>query len=202
MTLVLGFLLSGVWFGCHILLQQLLVKKKWDKCLMFSPLFSALIPTVVIGVVFKSHPFHFHALLEWKYWLIAILTVCVTSLVIEFGTKREKIKESLYRYCIEAAMMEIPQRVMMQTFVCALLTMWGKEAMWGIVINGCIWCLDIIVQALIFKTNNYKELVIEIIASFIFSLGIGYVFFETACLLIPMLSHAAERYVTNKLRIV
>lgn len=61
--------------------------------------------------------------------MIAILTVYVTSLVIEFGTKREKIEESLYRYCIEAAMMEIPQRVMMQNFVCALLIILGKDAM-------------------------------------------------------------------------
>ena len=96
--------------------------------------------------------------------------------------------------------MEIPQRVMMQTFVCALLISWGKNSIWCILINACIWCMDIFVQAFILRQNNFRKILIEIIASFVFSIGIGYVFWTSECLVIPMVNHALERYIPNKIK--
>ena len=38
---------------------------------------------------------------------------------------------------------------------------------------------------------------IEAISSFVFSIGIGYIFLNSECLIIPMISHGLERYITN-----
>ena len=100
--------------------------------------------------------------------------------------------------CIEAACMEIPQRVMMQTFVCGILSMQKLNTLWSIFITALIWCAGILVQAFVSKQMNFKHLFLEVVASFVFSMGIGYVFYSSECLVIPMLAHAAERFVTRK----
>ena len=38
---------------------------------------------------------------------------------------------------------------------------------------------------------------IEVISSFVFLIGIGYIFLISECLIIPMISHGLERYITN-----
>ena len=100
--------------------------------------------------------------------------------------------------CIEAACMEIPQRVMMQTFVCGILSMQKLNTLWSIFITALFWCAGILVQAFVSKQMNFKHLFLEVVASFVFSMGIGYVFYSSECLVIPMLAHAAERFVTRK----
>lgn len=39
--------------------------------------------------------------------------------------------------------------------------------------------------------------IFESISSFVFSIGIGYVFMESGCFVIPMVAHAAERFVSG-----
>ena len=119
---------------------------------MFLPLISAVLPTVIICAVSKMQLFHILTLGDWKLWGIALFTICLTSVIILFGSKRESEGEPahLLARCVEAAFMEI---------------------------------------------------IIEVFASFAFSIGIGYVFWASGCLVIPMFSHALERYATNKIKI-
>lgn len=199
LAFILGFLLSGVWFGCHMLIRQYIFKKKLDKFEMFSPLLSAFVPAVIICLFFQIYPIHLLTLTDLKLWGVAFVTVGLTSIIILRGKKqREESREPLYKKCVEAALMEVPQRVMMQTFICGLLLFWGEDTSWCILINAIIWCMDILVQAFIFKHGNYKKIMIEVVASFVFSIGAGYVFWKSVCFVIPMISHAAERYITNK----
>ena len=157
----------------------------------------SIIPTIIIGICFYSHPFHFISIFNWKLWLLAIATVIVTSLIIML--KHEPHEDvPLAPLCIEAACMEIPQRVMMQTFVCGILSMQKLNTLWSIFITALIWCAGILVQAFVSKQKNFKHLFLEVFASFVFSMGIGYVFYSSECLVIPMLAHAAERFVTRK----
>ena len=57
--------------------------------------------------------------------------------------------------------------------------------------------MDILVQAFIIRQTNYRKIMIEVISSFVFSIGIGYIFLNSECLIIPMISHSLERYITN-----
>ena len=59
-------------------------------------------------------------------------------------------------------------------------------------------CGHPLVQAFVSKQKNFKHLFFEVLSSFVFSMGIGYVFYSSECLVIPMLAHAAERFVTRK----
>ena len=45
---MMGFLLSGIWFGCHIFVQKWFAKGKMAGMEMFSPLISALVPTGIV----------------------------------------------------------------------------------------------------------------------------------------------------------
>jgi hypothetical protein len=174
LVLLLGFLLSGAWFGCQILLQKFIHKKNLEHIEMLTPLFSAFIPMCIIYIRLRNHPFHIEKLGNWQLWLITILTVCVTCFIKSLETDTQK-RENIKSLCVEAALMEIPQRAMMQTFTCALSTALLGNSIYGI-------------------------LMIDIIASFAFSLGIGYVFYASQCLLFSMAAHALERFVVTKQR--
>lgn len=195
-TYILGFLLSGVWFGCHILLQRWMYKRKMHNLEAVQPLISAFIPTLVIFIVKKDIPFHVDTLNNWRLWGILFVTVLLTCLIKLFAQKREI--ENLPVACVEAAFMEIPQRAMMQTFVCMLLATWNLNPMYGIAINALIWVSDIMVQARIFGDADKKEIAIDAVASFVFSLGAGYVFLVSDCILYTMLAHATERFFVAK----
>lgn len=202
-TFLLGFLLSGVWFGCHIFIRQQIARKELAKLDMFSPLLSAIIPTVIIFLITQTHPFHVSAIKNYKLWIIAITTVFVVSLIKIMLSHTEAVTETdgtISSKCMEAALMEIPQRTMMQTFLCLMLSYGGLDIVWGIFINACVWVLDIVVQAYIFRQRNYYEIVVDILASFVFSVGIGYVYFVSEFIVISMSAHALERYIVTKVK--
>ena len=198
LAFLLGFMLSGVCFCGNLLLQNLCIRKKiyWLQGMCMGLV--SLIPAIIIGFFFSTHPFHFVSLLNWKWWILAILTVLLTSLII-FLKHDSYSDERLFTLCVEAASMEIPQRIMMQTLVCGILTMQQKREICGILITALIWCASFIVQVFVTKNNNWKILLVELVASFVFSIGIGYVYYVSQCLVIPMLAHATERVVTRKI---
>lgn len=193
---VLGFLLSGIWFGCHILCKQIMHKKKLDRFEAVQPLLSALLPTLVIWLLKGEVPLHLIALCQLKLWGILIVTVLLTYLIKLGASSREIVQ--LPAACLEAALMELPQRAMMQTFVCMILEAWKLNCLYGILINAFIWVADIIVQAIIFRRMNVRELTIDALASFVFSIGVGYVFYVSECLLLTMLAHATERFIVSR----
>ena len=104
---------------------------------------------------------------------------------------------------MEAASIEIAQRLMMQTFVMLLLDHWKCLTIWCVLINALIWCLDILVQPVLLRQPVKKGILIELIASFIFSMGIGSmkipfdVFYSSECFLFGVLAHIAERMISN-----
>ncbi len=193
--------MSGVWFGCHIFIKQQIAKNGWIKLDMFSPLLSALIPAIIFFVFAKTHPFHISAVKNYILWFLVLVTVIIVSLikiVLSHTESDTETDRTIYSKCIEAALMEIPQRAMMQTFLGLILSYGGLNAIWGIFINACVWGLDIAVQAYIFKQRNYYEIFVDILASFVFSIGIGYVYYISGFIVIPMSAHALERYVVTK----
>ena len=85
----------------------------------------------------------------------------------------------------------------MQTFLCWYLARGDAAPALGIILCGGVWCLSIAVQAAILRQSDRRALSGDLLASFLFSLGIGYVYFRTECLLLPMLAHALERFLVS-----
>ena len=194
---IIGFLISGIWLAFGLLLDRIL---KTYKTQMFKPLLSALIPTIVIWLLIGDHPFHLERLNDWRVWVIAAVTT-VATVAIELMTPQDDCSNTKRNWKadflvngIDGACMEIPQRAMMQAFILWLLTKWHLNPVFCILITALIWCAGILFQAfVIVKKPAIKPLIIELAASFVFSVGIGYVFYTTSCILLPMAAHASER---------
>ena len=196
---LLGFCLSGLWFGLHTLLRPRLEAAASGKLEPLAPLLSAALPIVLICLASKSHPFHLSALADGRLWLLALAAVLLTCLVKRLLCPAAEPSESgLAARCLEAACMEFPQRAMMQTFLCWYLSLLGLEPVWSIALCGGVWCLSIAVQAAIFQQRRLRALLGDLLASFVFSLGIGYVYFRSECLLLPMLAHALKRSIVTR----
>ena len=193
LTFIIGFFLSGVCFGTNLILQNFFIKRKLYKLQGFGFVFASIIPTVIICICFSFNPFHFSNMLDLKLWLIAFMTVVVVSLISSRANNSYEVENTLLE-SIEAGLMEIPQRAMMQTFICGLLTAYNLQSSYGIILTALIWCASIIVQACVTRNSNCLHLVIDLLASFVFSIGIGYVFYCSECILIPMLAHGMERF--------
>ena len=65
-------------------------------------------------------------------------------------------------------------------------------------INAGVWGLSIIVQAVLLKQHDWYEISIDVLASIVFSLGSGYVYFTSEIIVIPMIMHALERFIVTK----
>ena len=196
-TGLLGFLLSGVWYATNIFLLNTFVNKGWKVAGHFSPLFASLLPLAAISLYRGYLPLNLHMLLNYQLWAIVFVTLIITCLVIRLKKNCHHNEYGLLGLCAEAASIEIAQRLMMQTFVMLLLDHWKCLTIWCVLINALIWCLDILVQPVLLRQPVKKEILIELIASFIFSIGIGYVFFSSECFLFGVLAHIAERMISN-----
>ena len=127
------------------------------------------------------------------------ITVMATSSIIIVGADRKNEKDihKLLPRCVEAACMEIPQRAMMQSFTEVVLIYFGLNGFISILITALIWCAAQGVQLSLFKQKATKTFWIEMIASFVFSLEIGYSFWASKFIPMTMLCHGIERFVTN-----
>ena len=62
---------------------------------------------------------------------------------------------------------------MMQTFSGVLFMHWGLDLYLSIPVTAFAWCISICIQCLICKLKFDRKIVIEIAASFLFSMGAG-----------------------------
>ena len=94
---------------------------------------------------------------------------------------------------------EILQRLMMQSFVYGILKLLGVLSLtfYTVIATALIWCLAIGIQTILSKKTFSKDVFIDILASFVFSLGIGYVYQQTGFILISMIAHFFERILSS-----
>lgn len=154
----LGFLLSGVWFGIQLWLTHIFFKKGCNYLTYFSPLFAACIPIVLITYLNGYSP-NLGILSNEKLWVLTATTLLVTCLIKGLSEKKHQIaeKQELAWICMEAAFVEIAQRLMMQSFVMYLLDAWGCATIWCIFLNALIWCAGIVTQGGSLKEDNWKK---------------------------------------------
>ena len=81
-------------------------------------------------------------------------------------------KRELPWVCMEAAFVEVAQRLMMQSFVIYLLDAWGCAAIWCVFLNALIWCAGIVIQGILAKQTMGKNFVLDLIASYYFLIKI------------------------------
>ncbi|MCR4679921.1 MAG: hypothetical protein K5679_14370 [Lachnospiraceae bacterium] len=196
---LLGFTLSGVWIALNTFLYGAL-NKKIKNFWVTSPAISGAIPALIIYLIVKDHPFHFDKLGDLSVWGIAVAATIVSSIIVIITrNKTKKISgEELKLQCLAGALMEVPQRAMMMPFVIMLLEKRGLNTVWSVVITALIWLAGMLFQSVLMTRNfSGKTVVGEMIPSLIFSLGIGYAFYTTGCILVPMVFHALERILSN-----
>ena len=197
----LGFLLSGVWFGMQLWLTHILLKKGHNRLVYFSPLFAACIPTALILCLSGSYYLNLSALSSGKLWALTAATLLVTCLIKGLSEKKYRAveRQELPWMCMEAAFVEIAQRLMMQSFLMYLLDAWGCAAVWCIFLNALIWCAGIVIQGILAKQTMGKDFVLDLAASFVFSIGCGCVFYLSGCIVFSLTAHVAERFIMTKL---
>ena len=197
----LGFLLSGVWFGMQLWLTHVFFKKGCNHLTYFSPLFAACIPLVLIIRLCGGYSLNLSTLSNGRLWALTAATLFAACLIKGLSEKecRTAEKQELAWICMEAAFVEIAQRLMMQSFVMYLLDTWDCATIWCVFLNALIWCAGIVVQGLLSKQTTEKNLVLDLIASFVFSIGCGYVFYLSGCIVFSIAAHVTERFVMTKL---
>lgn len=129
-------------------------------------------------------------------YFVAIATVVITSAIIarKKSTGYKNGKELLL-WGLDGLLMEIPQRLMMQSFIYGILSSEGipSLSLYTVLATALVWCLGILAQALLSKERFNNDLLIDIISSFVFSLGIGYVYQKTGLIVVSMIAHFCER---------
>lgn len=199
LAFLIAFSVCGAMFGLCVLLQNICYKRKHFRIQGFCMPFVGLVLAIVMGILTGKVSFELRMLADFRLWLIGLATVVVSCGIVLLAKRNQESDVPLGIRCAEAAAMEIPQRVFMQTFICILLVHMGEKDWCAILINAMVWCAGILVSTLFSKEREWEKIIIEMVSSFAFSLGTGYVFFLSGCFVIPMVAHAAERFASVSL---
>ena len=98
--------------------------------------------------------------------MILAVTVLLSAIVISINQVAEIPRgKELLLYALDGVCMEIPQRMMI------LFMHWGLDLYLSIPVTAFVWCISICIQCLICKLKFDRKIVIEIAASFLFSMG-------------------------------
>jgi len=200
-AILLGMLLSGIWFGVRTILELISNKVEIKFISRFSTVLAALVPTIIVVSNGNLKLWNFGSIVGWQSWVLVLLTVIVTALVVSKNKPSNILtgKELLW-YALDGVLMEVPQRMMMQSFVCLLLELWGIDAFYSALVTAIVWCISICIQCVIMKSKFDKSVVVELLSSFVFSLGVGIVLVRTEFILFTMVAHFMERIVSTEIR--
>lgn len=199
-SIILGFILSGIWIGFTIGINVISDKFKLPVLMRFRTALAALLPTILILMARGQYMMNVQGASDIISWLLLIATVLITSMIITRKKEDRAIKgKDLLLFGLDGILMEIPQRLMMQSFLWYLLEIWGVEnaTVLSIFANAVVWCLGILTQCFMGKKKIDYDVYIELISSFVFSIGIGIVLARTELILLTMLAHFCERILSS-----
>lgn len=195
--------MAGIWLGLTFLLNALVVKYKLPKFSRFCSTIAAVVPTCVILTLNNCSLLNIKSITAWRHWLVVLLTAIVTALIISKNDVENPPKgKDLLLYGLDGILMEIPQPMMMQSFLWYVLARFNvHSALYiSVFINAAVWCVGIVIQNLIFKIQLDKKTFREIISSMFFSVCVGYILAETGFILFTMAAHFAERILSTIFR--
>lgn len=133
--------------------------------------------------------------------MILAVTVLLSAIVISINQVAEIPRgKELLLYALDGVCMEIPQRMMMQTFSGVLFMHWGLDLYLSIPVTAFAWCISICIQCLICKLKFDRKIAIEIAASFLFSMGAGLLLLKSGFIGLHMAGHFLERILSTIIR--
>ncbi|MBQ8823319.1 MAG: hypothetical protein IJZ82_11805 [Lachnospiraceae bacterium] len=77
---------------------------------------------------------------------------------------------------------------------------WNENISLSVFITAIIWCASICIQCIIMRRKFDTSVMRELLASFVFSMGVGVVLLRTEFIGFSMLAHFAERIISTMLR--
>jgi len=183
-----------------------IIKKSYNKDFKDSYLFQfwALVFFLIIWLLDPSKLVIFEVdnLWSWSTVLLILMAVIPTSIIAsevkDYKPKsRFKVKDFL-----GGASMEIPQRLLVQNL---FLLLGVNSLIYGllrldIVLTAVIWVQFIILQEVINSNKISKKIIIEVFASFWFSIWVGILYLSTGNILVAMLTHGLQRMTTYRIR--
>ena len=199
--ILLGTLLSGIWFGLNVIINVFASKVKVAWLARYSALFSAFLPTCIILKNSSLCLWNIESVISVKSWLLVLGTVLITSVIVVHNKVVDipKGKEVL-NYALDGIFMEVPQRMMMQSFIHMVLSVNENLAFLVPVLTAVVWCISICIQCILMKQRFGKSVFYDLLSSFVFSIGVGYVLMETGFIGFTMVAHFLERLVSTFLR--
>lgn len=200
-AILLGTALSGIWFGIRTMLEVISSKTGIKFISRLSTVLAAIVPLGFILQYSRLQLFKMENVVDWKSWLVVGATALITAAVVSIN-ESDNIPpgRKMLWYALDGVMMEVPQRMMMQTFVCLLLDMWGMDIVFSVLVTAIVWCISICIQCVIMKRRFDKAVVIELLSSFIFSVCVGVVLIRTELIVFTMVAHFMERIVSTEIR--
>lgn len=193
-----GFCLCGAWFGLCALCSSLL--KGRGEAARLAPLLAGVPFAAVLKITAGFIPHNFEHAQNLLCAATVLISVFASAAVVNLSTERRRLfGKELFWWALGGAFMEVPQRLFMQGALFAALCYFAvpNAGLWAVFCNGAVWCFGIIAQAVIAKQRPCKALFLELCASFIFSVGVGFAYQQTGIFALCMAAHAAERAVGN-----
>ena len=202
LCIIIGFAVSGFWFGATVGCNTLLKKYHESWIIHLCPVFAS-IPILIFVALFTGFiPVQDDIHILMKSSGIAILTAIISAILISSKKQREHISGiKLLWWGFDGVFMEIPQRLTMQSFIYGILKCWEMPYidLWTVICTAVVWCLGIVIQNRIVKQPFDKEFLFELAASLVFSVGIGYAYQKSGVIILTMIGHFCERMISNAL---
>ncbi|BCN32657.1 hypothetical protein [Anaeromicropila herbilytica] len=191
--------LAFIIFGAQIIVSNTFEKIKVQSKL--TQYISQILSLVAFLVMYKVSSVKIPVLnltgvISIKSVTLLIITVIVTAFIVS-SCKKER--HNLFEWFIGGVLMEIPQRLFMQTFFMIVLSGVENGYYIAILLNAILWVQFIILQEIISGSKINRVVIMDSISSAFFSIGVGLLYVQTGCILMTMLAHGLERIVSVKM---
>ncbi len=188
-----------------------LIKKFYDDNFKGTYLFQfwSLIISLILWYYYPEEIalFKTDGLYNYKNILLILLAVIPTAIIVNInkpkvGKRVEGESTKLLNTLLDGAMMEFPQRLVVQNL---FIILGVKGIIYGdlnlaILLTAIIWVQFIIIQELINNRSISLEILREITASFWFSIWVGILYSLSGNIVVVMLSHSLQRLVSYLIR--
>ena len=203
LTLAICYVVAILFYVLQMQLCGLAQKRDWKWLNFFAALISGVVLTAVIAVIIGAEAYRVRNLGDWTIYAAALAgSLAATLLVLPIPATKRKTAKDMAISAVDGCCIELVQRLMMQPLLSWLLVRFQVPgAEWvAVVLTGLVWCLGIVTEYVLEKQPFDRALAIELLASFAFSLGVGYAFQRSGFIVLTMLAHALERVLSAVLR--
>lgn len=194
-----GYLLSGIFYGLILLTGFLNSLHGWSWISRYSTLLISCFLTFCISKIIGNQEYQFRNLHHPSIYIIALITVAVTvCIILRKNDDTDRTPCEIVSYGLDGFAMEIAQRWMMQPLITWMLIRFHVSSIdfFTILLTAVIWCLGILTQAFLQRAPVDRKLILDVISSLIFSIGIGTVFQMSHFILLTMSAHVMERVIS------